>query len=1568
MLAKKEFDGIIPQTIIDQLTSLLNIASTQANDLIVTYLVNEFTGSLKGISSQFSSEKNIQSFIEDVADFYYVERLYSLLVLKEILSNIHDDSQHVFKDEFKNFIAQVYAGNSPTKSIINQLVKLNHDQDSDFSQASDSRGNIPRSLIRERFELNQLLVLANLNFPPDIQYLVDLLNLYSQSCHTRDKFIGLEPYLEQVAINNGILESLIVVQGLSIGKLFSAIDEESGDHIFLGSPSKLQQLESLVNDLSFSVKSNSIIFLGWIIVRSWEIEGLPTHVAEKIIKHFGSLAIDLKVFEVLSGFFSSNFFGTILSETMVGSSLKRVTGDFLSILFKIYETDKLVGEDQKSYLFQLLKEIEVSDQVATITFDTKSESGLLTILKDCLYNMPSNPRPFLEIATSISSTKNAFQLFQLMSDIGKFNEVLTSSSPHIELTDSLNYYRSTSDRATDSRSIYIRKGQIGKAIGYSASNSTVTIQWHDVSISAWTILNDMFKAYYESLSVGRMQQIDDDTLCNVILINNFCSSVVSSNIKIFQELKELLKQVLEIFKLLSRHPKIPRKYLASVLELFAVLAGCDSYNKDTSNFWITVGGLGLLPYPEVPFSPEDISNDFNPSFVGMIINTIECVKGEYALTISFLNYIFTILDVVPVDEILISSLNFIFGEIFPQFQLWFYQRSREQQTIGFLCLTIARKASTLQSSSSRNVWSVVLKILSSGRASETLLNIIKAGIITSACTIKNIGVHEALNTEEVVSIKCALLLLEKILSDGVIGRNRDNPCGIEHLIFSRRGIIVKTLTDKTAVASQNFLLVLAHYVFQNVDSSLASQAASLMRVIAFHYPLSLMSCFGVEADSVKEHFLAKLESPTEDIAVKVSILDFLAECVSHQPGLIEVFVTQEEIEEGSNSVVDTVLLILEEKRSGVVFCPPELHSSALKFLTNFWINTSLPVLEHLKKNPNLWALLTFPFLEPNEETFLQDFQPKIISCIEKIMAREIFFVKRMNNQSMKPDPGFNCVLSFLPTRIPGLSLYLKEMAISEAIQAGDDESLIIHGWKDLLVSVAHFTPVEFPSEVKADIFFNLLESIVKQIQLNGSQDVICTLADTCLLIINQWSPVIISSPEKWFNLNSTLMYVINEFKNSLSLKLLITIQSYITRCMKIMLSAPVNSQFGQFNDLVHPASDLLLHSLRILDKSFTDNRSSETIILNLCSTTMSLFNLLLDSTLQQSVMWIGILKSNDILGRLTLLLDHFLCNKLAIGICENIMSILLSVCSDQNTIGQLVSISNINWIKTALKYDYFDSSCPGQMQQHNRWSDVYCSSIKLSSALLINLKQFFVNDALHLLVVNLNRFTTCLQSVRSSPTVGLLEECKQVLTFLKNLSKFKMFWISNHPSSFQAITNQVSVTIHSIASFLTHRNLFYRLLAASSKTSFISNNNKFSVMKQQQPNIDLSFSPMSKKTITSEPTKSESDPKVELLLRQIALVAVQFLVETLPSLEELLVIRRDPSKSHQMKLFLDRSFVEPNIDCENGVSFGSLLTIFDDGCESIRKVRSNKILRLNHRILFSTLTAGSSPIEAPNEQ
>lgn len=87
--------------------------------------------------------------------------------------------------------------------------------------------------------------------------------------------------------------------------------------------------------------------------------------------------------------------------------------------------------------------------------------------------------------------------------------------------------------------------------------------------------------------------------------------------------------------------------------------------------------------------------------------------------------------------------------------------------------------------------------------------------------------------------------------------------------------------------------------------------------------MSVYACLGNDAAAIRDAFLTRLQSKTEDMRIKVMILEFLTVAVETQPGLIELFLNLEvkDGSEGSKVQTSGIFVVI---RGGVVF-REELH-------------------------------------------------------------------------------------------------------------------------------------------------------------------------------------------------------------------------------------------------------------------------------------------------------------------------------------------------------------------------------------------------------------------------------------------------------------------------------------------------------------------------------------------------------------------------------------------------------------------------------------------------------------------
>jgi len=449
-------------------------------------------------------------------------------------------------------------------------------------------------------------------------------------------------------------------------------------------------------------------------------------------------------------------------------------------------------------------------------------------------------------------------------------------------------------------------------------------------------------------------------------------------------IENLIHNNLKLFKLFCKFPTISRKLIASILNAFSIwilfntVPSCD--------IWELISECALFPYMiGLTKDEKDLisGQDTNSSRIGEIIVSQECIFGNYELCCAYLNLLSISMPLN--NQISCASLIHITTEIFSSYYHWHYEKMADYKFIGNKCLEIFNNILSMESKIEKErqvLVSICKTSLLSGPAGQTLLKIIVSGQDIVRQVIENNGDSQVLQNDElVIMVRLSLSVLNRLLL--LQERESNQPLtntAVEQALF---------FTNPT---KSNMILVLSHYVFQKYDSRLATLAVTLLKRLSKHFPMSMLACLGSEGESIRDHFLYRLEEITEDLQLKIALLSFLSSCIKHQPGLIEMFLNLEsstESENGTCSCLKTVLEILEEKMLEKYYCPRDLHLAAVKFIFTFWLQPHLLAIDSLKKTSNMWKLVCFPLIN------LNSIDDRLLGYILRLLAREVFYCKTL---------------------------------------------------------------------------------------------------------------------------------------------------------------------------------------------------------------------------------------------------------------------------------------------------------------------------------------------------------------------------------------------------------------------------------------------------------------------------------------------------------------------------------------------------------------------------------------------
>ena len=738
------------------------------------------------------------------------------------------------------------------------------------------------------------------------------------------------------------------------------------------------------------------------------------------------------------------------------------------------------------------------------------------------------------------------------------------------------------------------------------------------------------------------------------------------------------------------------------------------------------------------------------------------------------------------------------------------------------------------------------------------------------------------------------------------------------------------------------LIILTGYVYQPFDFRITVLSVQTLKRLAKSFPMSMLACLGSAADAIKEHFLFRLESLTEDIRVKVALLDFLSACVQYQPGLMELFVNVESDkslpDDESNSVLQVVLDILKEKKEAKFYCPNELHIAAVRFLSTFWIKSNFLTITCLKKSNDLWSLVCFPLL-PDGEDAGSDVNERLFSFIVKLISREIF-LQSIDREPL--DPQLDSRLKrHLIIRMTQLSDNLRKAAEAMKIEKGTDSCLLLSAWRDLLTTMSIYEPVPVQSDLRRSVVMNLLGCLKKQIEFRADPAVLAIIADSSLITFKKWSADVLLQFEEWIEMTSQLIYLTNEAKDELDSEFLITMQVLTIKSIE-----EVSRDEQRIHHLVSwfpPVIGLLQHSIQMLVKAISDKRDLDAEAQKLMKVCLSLFNSLMTASAGKASSWLHVIRSSSLIESLSTLLQELIQLRKDPELPAHVILLFIAFACIDPVADSLIASSrdDLMWVSCVLKSEPVLNETTSRRRG---WENVYILTIRLLTSLLATRSQFFVRDILQLMTVNLDRLTSCLRAFRTAPTREIIEETAEVMKLVRLLVRFKNYWFAHFQLSFEVLMSEASLVACSATAFVVRPTFFnYMLQHPHSQKPLYR-----ALLSRMNPNATTSLhegarhaSLTRSQPASSSPTAIDSETENQLIL--ILSLSTQILAQALPSLSEVLanyqLAAQDPQSIHRkpLKLHLTTHFTTPAVEAEHVSSFGSVLQVLNMYVRKIQK-------------------------------
>lgn len=556
------------------------------------------------------------------------------------------------------------------------------------------------------------------------------------------------------------------------------------------------------------------------------------------------------------------------------------------------------------------------------------------------------------------------------------------------------------------------------------------------------------------------------------------------------------------------------------------------------------------------------------------------------------------------------------------------------------------------------------------------------------------------------------------------------------------------LSSPSSSASQHFTTILAHYIFYRFDLRLATLALRVLRTCANRWKnVSLLACLGHDASLIRNTWLDCVDSTLEDAGLVRTILRLMTDSVAGQPGLMHMMVN------GDDRCFKAVARLLLEAN--------ELE--ALELVHQFWFQRCSPAMEYFKERPKFWEQLCQPLLAAKKDP-----EVKRVALLFQLLAIELY------NTVGKVNAELQTVLNQLPSHLTDWSDLVLSSLPSASQPAETEKSglkLLLSGWSDLLVMLAHYGPA---TEVgtRAKIRTDVLEALTVRAESGNNAPLLGKLAEL------NWMLQLVEkkNDNRMLAGLGRLLVVVAERE----------LTSYPARFQVAVLTSAVsalrlrndNNAEEELKDWMRPVSlcaqSCLIQLPQLLISDSKPN-SRATCITALC---LSLLTELIPTARDLSTM-----QETFLLQSLISTIQFCIHHRRGWEVAETALSVLLAVA--RTDVGSAVltqlQLDHSLWLPLEAVYEAQPT--------------VYRLGLQLCTTMLGRQRHFFLEQALTLAGVHQQPIINILLKLRH-PNKDDLIIAGDVMALLRQLSVFQQTWRLQHSGSMQSVLQAASSAVY----------------------------------------------------------------------------------------------------------------------------------------------------------------------------
>ncbi|XP_019619082.1 PREDICTED: LOW QUALITY PROTEIN: nucleoporin NUP188 homolog [Branchiostoma belcheri] len=1535
---KKEVKDLTIRT-----SKFLGLDELQTNSLIELYLAQDFRESLDEWETKLSDERYAQTLLGRLADIYYEDRIYILQSIKHLLSYSTDD-KHPYKEKYDDCL-QMF-GDQLINKVIEQYKKV-------FSREAPSAETHGNTMC----ELLEIVFLYYKEYEMHPTRLLEFARLFKSQgfgCRQTNKH-HFSPGAEVFVTRLGFLSSLILIEGLDLEYLQETPASAVPHHPIPQDQDTFRALDRLITGWGDN-PHHAPVLLGWAALR---FVALPDDTSPTTRK-LGSAALNIGVFQYLAGLLNTEPFS---GQTVLAGVARLIVRGLLSTVLSMFHEDTLGGIHD---LISVVTPVLEQKQLCRLFWESDQTSGLGVLLQSACSRFPLEFSPLLKLLTALAVDRETTdRVYEFMSCLPGYTELLEENKPgDIQGSASGTIWTLLRHKGLyrTSAGLVIPAGTQGEIIN---TQGPPVVRW-EYNFNGWTLCScelDNFLQY----SAGGFDAASKQLAVRVTEVAELLNKMLSFDKSLAETLQPVTAKLYPIIQRLGAATNPPIDVVASCVQCLATLA---QYKPD--KVWLDLQQTGFLPF--AGSSHMDVNRALSGSGMfagnyGNLLMSLERPSGYYPVTIATLKLLLALAKGLQFQEGIIPAVVFVLKEVFASFYKWNYSNLKDRQEIGRRCLEIFHyilfvsegKEETMEHDS-KDTRLTLRDVCVSGllytEAGHSVLEILATGVENINNVVKlQASAFEGPGQDLIQMVKLAFSVVNRLLLLKPADGETTSP--LEQALTYHAG---------GAQQGKHLVSVIAQYVYHRHDVRLTRLATLMLKRLSQVAPMSVHACLGDQAIPIRDMYLTRLQAKTEDLRLKVVILEWLTVAVETQPGLTELFLnlqTKEgkqgvkEFTVGKNSCLQAAVDMIEAKKQGTYLCPPDLHCAA--------VLPTCPV-----AGQERWSSVCtqgqkdLPSIHTNPQVATG--QLKTCAHVMNIMAMEVHSIG-----SSSPDKELKkCLKDFAEKkRFIHWSEYLtslvdhlceEEGPVDPAHLRENPYLVFLSACRVvLLVAASQETAMHLADKnIKVKIIQNILTGITT---LVSHLDSVLTVKAATMLtglyvaLLPHWK----GSLQPLSQLEKLVPILEDVVGNSQPLEKIKTpLLSAILTLLKVKGEDSITEDTELVSRLLSVVCTVVQEATIYKPPQPTesgktsgtngqgennDTANGDAAAMAAKKDTYSLENqsvCVLEALCSVPEVWLEAMRRHCLLQALLATVETCLNSRRNLAFVETAMQLFLTTAKEPKAAFVLAGSGVTQHLCIPLSTTYQSpqdlsgtvlSSINGSEKSLDApsWPGVYRMALDLEALLLGTLKHDFLSDALDFVGVHQDRMLQCLFAVRSNLSPACLLEVEKTSLFLFQLVHHSREWQFHLPQLHQAMKEAVCHLVHTCAALLSRPRLLDHMVQSNTKQPRGT--------PQRQTSVTRTLRHSSSSDDVDKP--SQELLQVQGRLLRILGNSLSMLRHLTPNLCEILLDQAMDVSEYPLMFAL--AFGSPTVDQDSPPSLGTLLACVNLGLRLLVKVEPSRV-------------------------